>query len=79
MEGKLLVRRDLFCLLSVPSLDQEEIKLCKKFICSYSTRLAFQMPVTIALSIGSVISSDVLVVMKLFSLIFYVDTLFLKN
>ena len=44
MEGILLVTRHFFCLLSVLYLDQEEIKLCKKFIYSYSTRLAFHMP-----------------------------------
>ena len=44
MAGMLLVRRHFFCFLSVPYLDQEEIKLCKKFIYSYSTRLAFHMP-----------------------------------
>ena len=38
------MRRHLFCLLSVPYLNQEEIKLCKKFIHFYSTRLAFHMP-----------------------------------
>ena len=36
--------RHLLCLLSVPYLDQEEIKLCEKFIYSYSTRLAFLKP-----------------------------------
>ena len=43
MEGSLL-RSSFFCLLSVLFLDQEEIKLCKKFPYSYSTRLAFHMP-----------------------------------
>ena len=43
MEG-ILVRSYFFCLLSVPYLDQEEIKLCKKFPYSYSIRLAFHMP-----------------------------------
>ena len=39
------MRRRFFYLLSVPYLDREEdIKLCKKFPYSYSTRLAFQMP-----------------------------------
>ena len=40
----LLARRRFFCLLPIPYLDQEEIKLCKKFLYSYSTRLAFHMP-----------------------------------
>ena len=43
MEGS-LVRRHFFCLLSVPYLDQEDIKRRKKFPYSYSTRLAFHMP-----------------------------------
>ena len=33
-----------FCLLYVPYINQEVIKLCKKLIYSYSTRLAFHMP-----------------------------------
>ena len=40
---KILVRSYFFCLSSVPYLDQEEIKLCKKFPYSYSIRLAFHM------------------------------------
>ena len=43
MEG-ILVRSYFFCLSSAPYLDQEEIKLCKKFPYSYSFRLAFHMP-----------------------------------
>ena len=43
MEG-ILVRSYFFCLSSVPYLDQEEIKLRKKFRYSYSIRLAFHMP-----------------------------------
>ena len=43
MEG-ILVRSYFFCLSSVPYLDQEEIKLRKKFPYSYSIRLAFHMP-----------------------------------
>ena len=39
-----LVRRHFFCLLSVPYLDHEEIKLCKKFPYSFSIRLPFHMP-----------------------------------
>ena len=42
MEGS-LVRRHFFCLLSVPYLDQEDIKRRKKFPYSYSTRLAFHI------------------------------------
>ena len=38
------MRSWLFYLLSVPSLNQEEIKKCNKPIYSYSTRLAFHMP-----------------------------------
>ena len=33
-----------FCLLFVPYFNEEEIKLRKKLIYSYSTRLAFHMP-----------------------------------
>ena len=40
----LLVRSHFFYLLSVPYLDQEEIKLCKKFPYSCSIGLAFQIP-----------------------------------
>ena len=45
MEG-VIISEELFLLfiISVPYLDQEEIKLCKKFIYSYSTRLAFHVP-----------------------------------
>ena len=45
------MRSYFFCLLSVPYLDQEEIKLCKKLIYSYSTRLAFHMPGSYLLTI----------------------------
>ena len=38
------MRSWLFYLLSVPYIKQKEIKLCKKLIYSYSTRLAFHMP-----------------------------------
>ena len=31
-------------MLSVPYTDEEEVKMCKKLIYSYSTRLAFHMP-----------------------------------
>ena len=44
MAGVIVSEEKPFCLLFVPYLDQEEIKLCKKFIYSYSTRLAFHMP-----------------------------------
>ena len=44
MEGAIVSEETPFCLLSVPYLEQEEIKMCKKFIYSYSTRLAFHMP-----------------------------------
>ena len=43
MEGLIASGETPFCLLSVPYLDQEKIKLCKEFIYSYSTRLAFHM------------------------------------
>ena len=43
MEG-ILVKSYFFCLSSVLYLDQEKIKLCKKFPYSYSTRLAIHMP-----------------------------------
>ena len=40
----MITSEELFLLLlSVPYLDQEEIKLCKKHIYSYSTRLAFHV------------------------------------
>ena len=38
------MRRYFFCLSSVPYLDQEVIKLRKKFPYSYSISLAFHMP-----------------------------------
>ena len=44
MAGVIVSEEKPFCLLFVPYLDQEEIKLCKKFIYSYFTRLAFHMP-----------------------------------
>ena len=44
MAGAIVSEETLFCLLFVPYIDQEEIKLCKKLICSYSTRLVFHMP-----------------------------------
>ena len=44
MEGAIVSEETPFYLLSVPYLEQEEIKMCKKFIYSYSTRLAFHMP-----------------------------------
>ena len=40
----ILVRSYFFCFLSVPYLDQEEIKLRQKIPYSYSIRLAFHMP-----------------------------------
>ena len=40
-----------FCLLSVPYLNEEEIKLCKKLIYSYSTRLSFHIKVFYLLTI----------------------------
>ena len=43
MAGVIVSEGKPFCLLFVPYLDQEEIKLCKKFIYSYSTRLASHM------------------------------------
>ena len=39
----ILVRSCFFCLSPIPYLDQEEIKLRKKFPYSYSIRLAFHM------------------------------------
>ena len=44
MVGAIVSEETPFCFLFVPYLDQEEIKLCKKFIYSYSTRLALHMP-----------------------------------
>ena len=43
MERVIVSDETPFLLLSVPYLDQEKIKLCKEFIYSYSTRLAFHM------------------------------------
>ena len=52
MAGAIVSEETPFCLLFVPPyIDQEEIKLCKKFICSYSTRLAFHMPGSYGLTI----------------------------
>ena len=39
-----IASEETLCLLFVPYLDQEEIKLCKKFIYSYSTRPGLHMP-----------------------------------
>ena len=44
MEGAIVREETPFYILSVAYLEQEEIKMCKKFIYSYSTRLAFHMP-----------------------------------
>ena len=67
-----------FSISPISAIWNEKISRFSK--CFYMKRiLAWNFYLSLALSIGSVISSDFILVMKLFSLIFNVDTSFLKN